>query len=187
MVQDNGKLRDCGGVIAIQRDRLFRLDLSLRQLVLRSVEHPHHVMRPGAAGIAPERFGEKLFGARLILLRGGGPTFEDIANENMGHADPRIDRARIDRQRSLEGLQALLPVLYRNWPQQQRPPQHDQIAGIGIDLLFRFEPLPRRSDELQVERAGEPPGDLALRLREVAPIGLEPKDARRVRYRSIAR
>ena len=52
---------------------------------------------------------------------------------------------------------------------------------------FLVDPLPGRFDELKVERAGEPPGDLALRLREVAPIGLEPKDARRVRYRSIAR
>src|SRR6516225_11588098 len=55
---------------------------------------------------------------------------------------------------------------------------HERRSGSYRPLVrfrpFLVDPLPGRFDELKVERAGEPPGDLALRLREVAPIGLEP-------------
>ena len=131
-------------------------------------------MSPGAAGVSIERFVKQLFGARLVLLHRGAPTLENIADKNIGDTDPRIDRARIDGERPFEGLEGLPQHRCRERARVQRSPAHDQIPGIGIEPFFLFEPLSGRSDEVRVERASEPPGDLALRLREVAKIGLEP-------------
>src|SRR5205823_9161240 len=131
-------------------------------------------MRLGAARVTLERFGEEVFGSRLVLWNRGAPSIKYIGGKNNGDAGSRIDRAWIDCERPLEEPQTLLPGRRRIGSHARSPPAHDEIAGIGIGRLFLLDATPGRLDQLEAKSAGEPPGDLALRFREVAAIGLEP-------------
>ena len=56
----------------------------------------------------------------------------------------------------------------------QSPAAHDEILRIGIDRLFPLDAAADVPDEFEVERLSEAAGDLALRVRKISAVGLEP-------------
>jgi|SRR6516162_9570432 len=125
--------------ISIERNGSFQFDLCLGQAILQSADAPHLCMGRCAVRIC-QRFEQQLLSARQIPLNRAAPTVSHTATQGGCEADLRIDRTRVELKCAFERGHSLLPSCNGASLQKQSPPAHDEIAGIGIDLVVPIDP-----------------------------------------------
>src|SRR6516165_1351586 len=111
---------------------------------------------------------------RFVPLNRVAPPIADVGGESRPNSDPRFHRCWIDFLRLLKILTCLLQAWFRPRPMIPSPSAHYEIARVGIDLSFLFDPPACYLHDLQTESPGEPTGDLVLSLREAGALGVEP-------------
>ena len=160
------------GVIAVEREPPFELDLRFVHSVLISTQNPQVNVRGRVVVIAFEGFDEQLLGACFILIRRFAPPEGYIVNQDACDSDPGTDRFRVQLQRLLECLLGLLPIDLGCRPVEPGPAAHYEIARIGVFFLRDLATC--RFQKLTFERLRQAADYLALRLRQVCQVGIEP-------------
>jgi hypothetical protein len=163
------------GIVLIEGDRRFQLHLRLRQASLVPTQNPYDgaCLRP--VRVALQSLADQLLCQRRVQLERTAHPLGDSRCQVQCHLDLGIDATRIEGERPSIQIELLLANLgsHRINLKAQGPPAHDEIARIGVRRTLQLDAAPCIPDEFGIEGAGKAAGNLALRLGQIAAVGVE--------------